>query len=109
MVRHSLIVVRDDDPRFAHGFEGSDWHGFVPHRMTTAAIIDDKLPVGVGAALLNRAHTYPDLVLFASAAERATFESIDGDRTIGQIGGDVSFFERLWWHDLIVIDACSAN
>ena len=48
-------------------------------------------------------------MLFASAAERATFESIDGDRTIGQIGGDVSFFERLWWHDLIVIDACSAN
>ncbi|MBT5275961.1 class I SAM-dependent methyltransferase [Ilumatobacter sp.] len=109
MVRHSLIAVRDDDPRFEQGFEDSDWQGFVPHRVTTAAIIDDKLPVGVGAALLNRAHTYPDLVLFASAAERATFESIDGDRTIGQIGGDVSFFERLWWHDLIVIDACSAN
>ena len=43
------------------------------------------------------------------------FEAIDGRRTlreigeIGEIGGDVSFFERLWWQDLIVIDASSTS
>ena len=49
----------------------------------------------------------------ALRAERDVFEAIDGHRTlgqiIGQIGGDASFFERLWWHDLIVIDASSST
>lgn len=109
MVRHSLIARRADDSWPELSFDGSGWHGFVPHRVATAAVIDDKLPAGVAAALLNRAHTFPDLVLFATSAERAMFESIDGHRTIGELGGDASFFERLWWQDLIVIDASSST
>ncbi len=109
MVRHSLIARRADDSRLEPSFGGTDWQRFVPHRVATAAVIDDKLPAGVAAALLNRAHMYPDLVLFATADERVMFESIDGHRTLGQIGGDASFFERLWWQDLIVIDASSAS
>jgi SAM-dependent methyltransferase len=111
MVRHSLIACRADDPRTELSFSGSDWSGFVPHRVATVAVIEDKLPAGVAVALLNRAHTYPDLVMFATAAERAIFEAIDGRRTlreiseISEISGDASFFERLWWQDLIVIDA----
>jgi hypothetical protein len=109
MVRHSLIASRDDDPRVEPSFESVDWRGFVPHRVATAAVIEDKLPAGVAAALLNRAHTYPDLVLFATATERAMFEAIDGHKTIGQIGGTASFFERLWCQDLIVIDASNSS
>jgi SAM-dependent methyltransferase len=109
MVRHSLIARRADDPWSEMLFSGANSQGIVPHRVATATVIDDKLPAGFAAALLNRAHTYPDLVLFATAEERAMFESIDGHRTIGQIGGDTSFFERLWWHDLIVIDASSTT
>jgi SAM-dependent methyltransferase len=113
MLRHSLIAHRADDPPSELEFGTNDALGFTPHRVATAAVIEDKLPSGVAAALLNRAHTYPDLVLFASADERAMFEAIDGDRTLGQIvgqvGGNVSFFERLWWHDLIVVDASSST
>jgi SAM-dependent methyltransferase len=109
MLRHSLIAHRADEPPSPWLFGGDDSQAFTPHRVATAAVIEDKLPPGVAAALLNRAHTYPDLVLFASADERAMFESIDGHHTIGQIGGDASFFERLWWHDLIVVDASSST
>ena len=115
MVRHSLVAYRADEQQTEFSFAGSESHCFVPHRVATAAVIEDKLPAGVAAALLNRAHTYPDLVMFATADERAMFEAIDGRRTlreigeIGEIGGDVSFFERLWWQDLIVIDASSTS
>ena len=51
--------------------------------------------------------TYPELVLFVDDDERAWFESIDGRRTCGQIGAGADFFERLWGHDLIVVDAAS--
>jgi SAM-dependent methyltransferase len=113
MLRHSLISRSADDPPSEWRFSGANSQAFVPHRVASAAVIEDKLPPGVAAALLNRAHTYPDLVLFATAKERAIFEAIDGHRALGQIvdqiGGDASFFERLWWHDLIVIDASSAT
>ena len=109
MVRHSLIAHRADDRPSELLFSGADSLDIIPHRVATAAVIEDKLPAGVAAVLLNRAHTYPDLVLFVTAKERAIFEAIDGLRTIGQIGGDASFFERLWWQDLIVIEATSAS
>jgi hypothetical protein len=108
MVRHSLIAYRADTEWSPSLFAGRDSQTFIPHRVATAAVIEDKLPAGVAAALLNRAHIYPDLVFFANADERTLFELIDGHRTIAEIGGDSSFFERLWWHDLIVIDASSS-
>ena len=38
-------------------------HGFT-------AVVEERLPAGVAAALLNRAHIYPDLVLFADETGR---------------------------------------
>lgn len=108
MVRHSLIAGRHDEPSSGPVFDSESWRGHVPHRVTTAVVVEDKLPPGAAAALLNRAHTYPDLVLFATSAEKAMFERIDGHRTIGEIGDAANFFERLWWHDLIVIDSTSS-
>jgi SAM-dependent methyltransferase len=109
MVRHSLIARSSDDPSSELSFTGTKWQSYVPHRVATGAVIEDKLPAGVAAALLNRAHTYPDLVLFVTAAELVMFEAIDGRRTIGQIGGNANFFERLWWQDLIVVDASNPS
>jgi SAM-dependent methyltransferase len=109
MVRHSLVACRADDVAPELSFSGPEWHGFVPHRVSTSVVVDDKLPTGAAAVLLNRAHTYPDLVLFVDDDERAWFESIDGNRTCGQIGAGAEFFERLWRHDLIRVDASGAS
>ena len=69
-------------------------------------------PAGVAAALLNQAHIAPDLVAFVGAEEAAAFDSVDGRRTMAEIGeisglGDrvVGLFERLWRPDLVVLDA----
>jgi hypothetical protein len=56
--------------------------------------------------LLNRAHPASDLVMFVDQAQLRTFEAIDGGRPIDALGKDARrFVERLWRHDLVVIDA----
>ncbi|MFK8023534.1 MAG: class I SAM-dependent methyltransferase [Ilumatobacter sp.] len=105
MLRHSLIAHRASDSGAARGGEFDVSPRDVPFRTPTSTAITEKLPRGVSAALLNRAHTYPDLVLFASADELRWFEQIDGSRSVGDITDDIGFFERLWQHDLIVLDA----
>ncbi len=105
MVRHSFIAHRDDDPPTTIRFDGEAWGGYVPIRTANSVAVQERLPAGVAAALLNRAHTYPDLILFATEEQQRRFELIDGQRTIDEIAADAAFFERLWWHDLIVIDA----
>ncbi len=107
MTRHSLICHRSGDPLANVGFDGDTWRDFVPIRTATAASIEEDLPPGIAAALLNRAHTDPDLVLLVDEAGKHTFDSIDGERTISDIGGDADFFEQLWWQDLVVFDACA--
>jgi hypothetical protein len=65
--------------------------------------------------LINRAHTYPDLILPVDAAEDRLLSAIDGQRTIDEIiqlttKGDrekraLTFFKRLWQYDQVVFDA----
>jgi hypothetical protein len=75
----------------------------------TAVAVEDRLPPGAAAVLLNRAHTDTDLVLFADDWQFEIFRSIDGRRTIGELGPDAAaFVERLWRHDLVVVDATGA-
>ena len=87
----------------------------VPIVDPTALAVDDssRLPPGAAAALLNRAHPASDLVMFVSDAELAVFRAIDGRRAIPELSGSrdvdtASFVERLWRHDLVVIDATGA-
>ncbi len=107
MVRHSLIAIRPD--RAAEPvvrFDGEDWRGYVPVKPHTVTVVHDRLPDGAAAVLLNRAHEYTDLVLFVDDDELAMFDAIDGRTAIGDIHrSDPAFFERLWEHDLIVVDA----
>jgi SAM-dependent methyltransferase len=74
----------------------------VPVRVPTAVAVEERLPPGAAAALINRAHTDTDLVLFADARQFEVFRSIDGRRTIAELGAP-EFVERLWRHDLVVV------
>jgi hypothetical protein len=75
----------------------------------TAIAVEERLPPGSAAALLNRAHTATDLVMFVTRAELEMFRRIDGERTIGHLGtGARAFVERLFRHDLVVVDASGA-
>jgi hypothetical protein len=70
--------------------------------------VTERVPAPWSAALLNRAHNDPDLVLFATGQQHRSFEAIDGRRSCGEIGSDAAFLERLFRHDLIVVDASNA-
>jgi SAM-dependent methyltransferase len=123
MVRHSAIVYRDDSPALYRplSFAGEDWMGYVPIRMSEAICVQERLPAGAAAVLINRSHTYTDLLMTISAAEKRILDAADGNRTIAEImricspGGlertqqemARNFFERLWWHDQMVFDTSS--
>ncbi len=106
IMRHSLLARRDDAPPSAMTIEwvGDRIAGAVPIRETTAVSVTDRLPPGVAAALLNRAHVHPDLVMFVDDAGLGTWNAIDGRHTIDDLGGDIEFFKKLWDHDLVVLD-----
>lgn len=114
MVRHSAIVFRDDLPVSAQPvhFDGNSWRDYVPIRMPDTICVEERLPAGAAAVLINRAHTYTDLYLPVNAQEKRLFEAIGGERTIDDIvGGHANhgiardFFERLWRYDQVVFDA----
>ena len=108
ITRHSAIVRRDDHdcPAQPVQFGDSRHLGYVPLRPHTVTAVRERLPPGAAAAVLNRAHVHSDLVMFIEERELEMFEAIDGRRTIADIGPySGEFFERLWLHDLIVIDA----
>jgi SAM-dependent methyltransferase len=112
MVRHSTIVYRADSHVQHIDFDGNDWHGFVPIRLPDTICVEERLPPGSAAVLINRSHTYTDLFLPIDAHEKRLFDAIDGQRTLGEIAEkhgtlEVSrtFFERLWQYDQVVFDA----
>ncbi len=106
MTRHSAILhhatetVGSGAPRFDDG----SWRSYIPMRVPTGVLIEDRLPAGADGALLNRAHSYPDLVMLLDAEQKQQFELIDGSRNVGSIAQDPDFLERLWQHDLVVFD-----
>jgi len=119
MVSHSAIAYRDDSAGAqiqSIAFDDDRWRGYVPIPPPWTATIRDGLPRGCAAVLLNRAHTFADLVLPVTAFEVAVLDAIDGSRTLTEIfrsttSGDagarlaLDFVQRLWWYDQIVFDA----
>jgi hypothetical protein len=120
MVRHSAIVYRNDSPGLYRpiSFAKEASMGYVPIRMSETICVQERLPAGVAAVLINRSHSYTDLIMTIDATEKRMFDAIDGKRSIGdilettrpsspgQLQPDVgAFFERLWWHDQVVFDA----
>jgi SAM-dependent methyltransferase len=121
MVRHSVVVYRDDNPGSPQriDFAGDAWLGFVPIPMADTICVQDRLPSGAAAVLINPTHTYRDLILPIDSVEKGWFDAMDGNCSIGDIikrnepasqnqlhlDRARSFFERLWWYDQIVFDA----
>ena len=114
MARHSVVAHRDDAPSAAHqlSFEDGAWRRYVPIRAPDTISVEERLPVGAAAVLINRSHSHTDIYLPIDAAEKRLFDAVDGARTIGELveeqgeretGG--RFFQRLGWHDQIVFDA----
>ena len=94
---HSVFVYRDDDPRPGVKIRGNA----VPIRLPHTVCVEDRLPPGAAAVLLNRSHQHADLVLSIDARQKKQFDAIDGTRTIAEIGGDAAFFEMLWRYDQV--------
>jgi len=115
MLRHSAVLYRDDGARAARqaSFAGDAWQRYVPIRMPDTVCVEENLPRGAAAVLINRNHSYRDIYLPIDAREKAWFDAIDGRRTIADIAHarDAQeearvLFERLYWHDQVVFDAC---
>ena len=81
--------------------------------------VRERLPAGSVAVLINRAHTFTDLICTIDAFEDRLLGAIDGKRTLAEIlkfaavdgGGErraLGFFERLWQYDQVVFDASTA-
>jgi hypothetical protein len=120
MARHSAILYRNDNPGDPQpvSFTGEAWLDYVPIRMSDTICVQERLPAGAAAVLINQTHTYRDLFIPISATEKRWFDAIDGTRRIGdivdrmlpssqkstQLSGARTFFERLWWHDQVVFD-----
>jgi SAM-dependent methyltransferase len=118
MIRHSAVVYSDDSAAKAGlvSFAGDDWLNYVPMRMPDTICVQERLPAGAAGVLINRTHTYRDLVLPIGPTEKRIFDAIDGFRTIRAIAETAlpqsnraahldmtrGFFERLWWYDQAV-------
>jgi SAM-dependent methyltransferase len=115
MVRHSAIVYRNDRPgeNYPISFSGSRWLRYVPIRISDSVCVQERLPLGAAAVLINRTHSCRDIFLAINPAEKCLFDAVDGSRTISDILMRAvsdqkmarKFFERLWWHDQVVFDA----
>jgi hypothetical protein len=91
--------------------DGDMWLDYVPLRLPDTICVQQRLPPGAAAVLINPTHTYTDLYLPIDAQQKQLFDAIDGERTIGEIArkhGDPdtarALFERLWWYDQVVFD-----
>jgi SAM-dependent methyltransferase len=114
MVRHSAVAYRNDRPSNGQpvSFGSDSWLDFVPLRLPDTICVQQRLPLGAAAVLINQSHTYTDLYLPIDAQEKRLFDSIDGERTIGEIirkhgnpDTACALFERLWCNDQVVFDA----
>ena len=65
MVRHSLIAYRNDsaDNLQQISFAGDAWLEYVPIRVSDTICIQERLPPGAVAVLINQTHSYKDLFL----------------------------------------------
>jgi SAM-dependent methyltransferase len=117
MVRHSAIIYRDDSAGKYQPirFDGQDWRAYVPIRFPETICVQEKLPPGAAAVLINRAHTFTDLYLPIDAQEKQWFDGIDSKSTIEDIMNSTcahdrdyahtrTFFEQLWFYDQVVFD-----
>jgi SAM-dependent methyltransferase len=125
MIRHSVIVYDPESAsleqqvRLRAGASPSD----VPVRMANTICVQSPLPPGAAGVLINRSHTYTDLILPISRMEKMWLDTMDGLRSIAEVAkictshsspktdldSACSFFDRLWRYDQVAFDTSSAG
>jgi hypothetical protein len=117
MVKHDLIAYRDDRVGESQPitFAGNAWRQYVPIHLPWTVTVRERVPPDRVAVLINRSHTFTDLILTVDKDEDRLLGAIDGKRTLADIvelvgrNGDecrvLNFFERLWQYDQVVFDA----
>jgi SAM-dependent methyltransferase len=118
MVSHNFIAYRDDrsDEGQPITFAGTSWRDYVPIQLPWTISVRERMPPGSVAVLINKSHTFTDLILTVDSFEDPLLSAIDGNRTVAAImriamqgrEGErraLNFFERLWRYDQIVFDA----
>jgi SAM-dependent methyltransferase len=121
MVSHSFIAYRDDSAVESQPitFAGDSWRDYIPIALPWTVCVRERLPPGSVAVLINRSHTFTDLILTVDSFEDRLLGAIDGNRTLTDIlrfalpddNGEaraLRFFERLWQYDQVVFDASRA-
>jgi SAM-dependent methyltransferase len=117
MVEHSVVAYRNDrTTKPAVSFEGDGWLTYVPVRLPETIAVQERLPPGAAAVLINRGHTFTDVYLPIDTAQKLLFDAIDGTRSIGELApSDASrltariLFERLWQYDQVVFDTSGSH
>lgn len=121
MIKHNVIAYRDDRAGESQPitFAGERWREYIPILVPWSVCVRERLPQGSVAVLINRAHSFTDLIVTVDKSEDRLLSAIDGKRTISEIllttGNDrnerpsLNFFKRLWQYDQIVFDASRSN
>jgi hypothetical protein len=118
MGAHSVLLARRDAVHecstVTAGFGDQRWPQYVPIRLPYTICVEERLPPGAAAVLLNRSHQHHDLILPIDRREKRMFDAIDGHRTVAEIAGcdgrddaqacAKTLFERLWQYDQVVFD-----
>jgi len=118
MLRHSAVVYHADlaEPAQAINFDGDGWLDYIPIPVSGTIVVEERLPAGAVAVLINRAHTQTDIYLPINTTQKRLFDTIDGERSIRDLVGDGSdlseartLFLRLWRYDQVVFDASNPS
>ena len=119
ITNHDFIAYRNDanNDETHVSFYNESYLGYVPIRRPWTICVQERLPPGVAAALLNQTHLFDDLFLFVDTQEKQMFDAIDGRRTVAEIVEKVDgsesrasqFFDKLWWYDQVVFDTSRAG
>jgi 2-polyprenyl-3-methyl-5-hydroxy-6-metoxy-1,4-benzoquinol methylase len=115
ILRHSAIIYRDDNPFQTQSiqFDDEDWQSYIPHCLPRTISVQEKLPPGAAAVLINQSHTYPDIYLLVNQEEKELVDAIDGQRSINeiihhtgrnQLDGWRTFFQKIWWYDQVSLE-----
>jgi len=86
--------------------------------MPDTICVQERLPPGAAAVLINQTHTSKDLLMPIDSGEKCLFDAIDGNRSIADIAARAfpsssansqhaiaaRFFERLGQYDQVVFD-----
>lgn len=114
MTRHTVIAHRADNQLDADrsGLLGDQWEDAVPIRLPHTILVEERVPPGAAAVLINQAHTYTDLILPITHPEQLVFQQIDGLQCVADTGAAAGtnppdlrrLYQRLWWYDQVVFD-----